>query len=57
MRKRIGHFISDYDYEITLKVAHILAGGDLPRNTYINQRYIQKLEREGFYLYSKMKNI
>lgn len=46
--QRIGHFISDYDYEITLKVAHILAGGDLPRNTYINQRYIQKLEREGF---------
>lgn len=46
--QRIGHFISDYDYEITMKVAHILSGGDLPRNTYINQRYIQLLEREGF---------
>lgn len=46
--QRIGHFISDYDYEITLKVAHILSGGDLPRNTFINQRYLQKLEREGF---------
>lgn len=46
--QRIGHFISDYDYEITLKVAHILSGGDLPRNTFVNQRYIQKLEREGF---------
>lgn len=46
--QRLGHFISDYDYEITMKVAHILSGGDLPRNTFINQRYLQKLEREGF---------
>ncbi|GGI43099.1 3-hydroxyacyl-CoA dehydrogenase/enoyl-CoA hydratase family protein [Mammaliicoccus stepanovicii] len=46
--QRVGHFISDYDYEITMKVAHILSGGDLPRNTLVNQRYIQLLEREGF---------
>ena len=36
------------DYEITLKVAEVLAGGDVPRNTYINQRYLQKLEKERF---------
>lgn len=46
--QRLGHFISDYDYEITLKIAEALAGGNLPRNTYVNQRYIQKLERERF---------
>ncbi|RIM41585.1 hypothetical protein BUY22_13445, partial [Staphylococcus cohnii] len=37
-----------YDYEITLKVAEVLGGGDIPRNTYINQRYLQKLEKERF---------
>ncbi|MEB7038855.1 3-hydroxyacyl-CoA dehydrogenase/crotonase FadB [Staphylococcus gallinarum] len=46
--QRLGHFISDYDYEITLKVAEVLTGGDVPRNTYINQRYLQKLEKERF---------
>ncbi|MBF7025123.1 3-hydroxyacyl-CoA dehydrogenase/crotonase FadB [Staphylococcus kloosii] len=46
--QRLGHFISDYDYEITLKIADILAGGDLPRNTYVNQRYLQNLEKAGF---------
>ncbi len=29
--QRMGHFISDYDYEITLKVAEALSGGDIPR--------------------------
>ncbi|KRG11202.1 3-hydroxyacyl-CoA dehydrogenase/crotonase FadB [Staphylococcus sp. NAM3COL9] len=46
--QRMGNFISDYDYEITLKVAEVLAGGDIPRNTYVNQRYIQTLEKERF---------
>src|SRR5699024_3627116 len=31
--QRVGHFISDYDYEITLKIAEVLSGGDVPRNT------------------------
>ena len=46
--QRLGHFISDYDYEITLKIADILAGGDLPRNTYVNQRYLKKIKKAGF---------
>ena len=46
--QRVGHFISNYDYEITLKVAEVLSGGDIPRNTYVNQRYLQKLEKERF---------
>ena len=46
--QRLGNFISDHDYEITLKIAEVLSGGDLPRNTYVNQRYLQKLEKERF---------
>ncbi|HCZ1607382.1 TPA: 3-hydroxyacyl-CoA dehydrogenase/enoyl-CoA hydratase family protein [Staphylococcus aureus] len=46
--QRRGHFISDHDYHIALNIATILAGGDLPRNTFINQRYIQSLEKIGF---------
>ncbi|MGO1923653.1 MAG: 3-hydroxyacyl-CoA dehydrogenase/crotonase FadB [Jeotgalicoccus sp.] len=46
--QRLGNFISDHDYEITLKIAEVLSGGDIPRNTYVNQRYLQKLERERF---------
>ena len=46
--QRIGNFISDHDYKITLSVADVLSGGDLPRNTYINQRFLQKLEKQKF---------
>ncbi|KKB25583.1 enoyl-CoA hydratase/isomerase family protein [Staphylococcus carnosus] len=43
-----GHFISEHDYNIALRIATVLAGGDLPRNTFVNQRYIQTLEKENF---------
>ncbi|MFT2204408.1 3-hydroxyacyl-CoA dehydrogenase/enoyl-CoA hydratase family protein [Staphylococcus chromogenes] len=43
-----GHFISAHDYNIALRIATAMAGGDLPRNTYVNQRYIQKLEKHHF---------
>lgn len=46
--QRLGNFISDHDYDITLKIAEVLSGGDIPRNTYVNQRYLQKLEKERF---------
>lgn len=46
--KRVGGFISDYDYELTLEIAKVLSGGELPRNTYVNQRYLQSLEKQGF---------
>ncbi|PCF89603.1 3-hydroxyacyl-CoA dehydrogenase/enoyl-CoA hydratase family protein [Staphylococcus intermedius] len=46
--QRLGHYISDHDYDIALRIATVLSGGDLPRNTYINQRYIQKLEKVHF---------
>ena len=43
-----GHFISEHDYNIALRIATVLAGGNLPRNTFVNQRYIQTLEKENF---------
>lgn len=46
--QRLGNFISDHDYDITLKIAEVLSGGEIPRNTYVNQRYLQKLEKERF---------
>ncbi|WP_079476321.1 3-hydroxyacyl-CoA dehydrogenase/crotonase FadB [Marinococcus halophilus] len=46
--QRVGNFISAHDYTITLSVADVLSGGDLPRNTYINQKYLQKLEKQKF---------
>ncbi|HHS3001945.1 TPA: 3-hydroxyacyl-CoA dehydrogenase/enoyl-CoA hydratase family protein [Staphylococcus argenteus] len=46
--QRLGHFISDYDYHIALEIAYVLSGGELLRNTYINQRDIQKLEKISF---------
>lgn len=45
---RLGHFISDYDMEVGLSVADIVAGGDLPRNTYINHDYLLGLEKKNF---------
>ncbi|ARJ50750.1 3-hydroxyacyl-CoA dehydrogenase/enoyl-CoA hydratase family protein [Staphylococcus lutrae] len=46
--QRLGHYISDHDYQIALRIATVLSGGNLPRQTYINQRYIQKLEKVHF---------
>ncbi|HHU6751650.1 TPA: 3-hydroxyacyl-CoA dehydrogenase/enoyl-CoA hydratase family protein [Staphylococcus pseudintermedius] len=46
--QRLGHYISDHDYNIALRIATVLSGGEIPRNTYINQRYIQKLEKVHF---------
>ncbi|HEC2181081.1 TPA: enoyl-CoA hydratase/isomerase family protein [Staphylococcus delphini] len=46
--QRLGHYINDHDYDIALRIATVLSGGEIPRNTYINQRYIQKLEKVHF---------
>lgn len=46
--QHLGHYISKHDYDIALRIATVLSGGDLPRNTYIQQRYIQQLEKVHF---------
>ncbi len=45
---RLGHFISDYDMEIGLRIAEVISGGDVPEGTFINQEYLQNLEKEHF---------
>lgn len=45
---RVGNFISDYDYKLAVHIANIMTGGDLPEGAYINQAYVQRLERKTF---------
>jgi 3-hydroxyacyl-CoA dehydrogenase len=41
-------FISDHDEKIAKKLAYVLAGGDIPANTYVSEQYLLDLEREAF---------
>lgn len=41
-------YISKHDLKIAGKLAHVLAGGDVNRSTYVNEQYLLDLEREAF---------
>lgn len=41
-------YISDHDLLIAKKLAHVLAGGDVPAGTYVTEQYMLDLEREAF---------
>jgi 3-hydroxyacyl-CoA dehydrogenase len=43
-----GHYITDYDSHIATKLAHIIAGGNLTKPTWVSEQYILDLEREAF---------
>lgn len=43
-----GGYISDHDLLIANKLAHVLAGGDVPAGTYVTEQYMLDLEREAF---------
>lgn len=45
---RQGGYISDHDLLIAEKLAHVLAGGDLPAGTPVSEQYMLDLEREAF---------
>lgn len=45
---RDGGYISDHDLLIAGKLAHVLAGGDLPAGTMVTEQYMLDLEREAF---------
>jgi 3-hydroxyacyl-CoA dehydrogenase len=45
---RLSGRISDYDRHIAGKLAHVLAGGDVPEGTIVNEQYLLDLEREAF---------
>ncbi len=43
-----GHFISEHDFEIGKRIASVLCGGEIDRNTPVNEDWIHHLERENF---------
>lgn len=43
-----GHYITEYDSHIATKLAHIIAGGDITKPTWVSEQYILDLEREAF---------
>ena len=45
---RYGSYISDHDKKIGLKLAWIMAGGDLSAPTKVSEQYLLDLEREAF---------
>src|SRR5512139_2351616 len=45
---REGGYISQYDEHVAKKVAHIMAGGNLPDGTEVTEQYLLDLEREAF---------
>lgn len=43
-----GQHVSEYDAHIAKKLASVLTGGDVEKNTLVNEQYILNLEREAF---------
>ncbi|MGV6851679.1 MAG: 3-hydroxyacyl-CoA dehydrogenase/enoyl-CoA hydratase family protein [bacterium] len=43
-----GHFISEHDYEIASRIAEVLHGGDVDRNSIVDEEWLLKLERKHF---------
>ena len=46
---RDGGFISAHDYQMGLKIATALCGGDVDPNTLVDEEWLLGLERQGFY--------
>jgi 3-hydroxyacyl-CoA dehydrogenase len=45
---RDGHFISDHDLKISMKVAHVMTGGDCSPRSRVTEQHLLDLEREAF---------
>jgi len=43
-----GGYITEYEKVIASKLAHVLAGGELSKATWVSEQYILDLEREAF---------
>jgi len=48
-----GHFASPYDGDIARAIADVLAGGDVPLGTKVNQKWQQTLSEDNFVTLSK----
>ncbi|WP_026673587.1 3-hydroxyacyl-CoA dehydrogenase/enoyl-CoA hydratase family protein [Alkalihalobacterium bogoriense] len=45
---KFGGMISDHDLKIAEKLAFVIAGGRVPKGTYVDEQYLLDLEREAF---------
>ena len=45
---RDGGFISEHDYQIGLRIAQALCGGEVDANTLVDEEWLLGLERKGF---------
>jgi len=43
-----GRFISEYDYEIAVRIATVLCGGEVDRGALVDEEWLLKLERRHF---------
>ena len=43
-----GGFATDHDMVVSGKLAHIMTGGDIPTNTWVDEQHVLDLEREAF---------
>jgi 3-hydroxyacyl-CoA dehydrogenase len=43
-----GGYMSEYDMHVSLKVAHVLCGGNLSSGQWVDEQYLLDLEREAF---------
>ena len=45
---QLGGKASEHDVKVGKRIAHVLTGGDIPSNTWVDEQYILDLEREAF---------
>ena len=45
---RLGNYMSDYDVEVSRKIAYVMCGGDLTYSQNVSEEYLLDLERENF---------
>jgi 3-hydroxyacyl-CoA dehydrogenase len=45
---RDGGFISQHDFDIASKIAHVVCGGDVDAGTLVTEEYVMTLERQAF---------
>jgi len=45
---KLGNYMSDYDVEISRKVAYVLCGGDLTQTQEVDEQYLLEIEKEAF---------
>lgn len=49
-----GRFISPHDYEIASRIATVICGGEVDRNSLVDEEWLLKLEREHFVALAQM---